>query len=316
MARFGYFLSSEEHGPGALVEQARLAEDAGFEALWISDHYHPWTDAQGESPFVWGVIGALSEACSLPVTTAVTCPTVRMHPAVVAHAAATAAVQLDGGFVLGVGTGEALNEHIVGDPWPSADIRLQMLEEAVGIMRALLDGETVTHRGCFYRVDNATLHTRPESAIPIYVSAFGSKAVEVAARIGDGLMSTAPDADIVREYREAGGTGPAQGGLKVSYGPDREEARRAMFDLWPTHGLPGELSQILPTPAHMEQAASIVTVDGATAGVPCGDDPEEHAAALRAYANAGFDEVYVTQVGPTRPEFFTFFRDRVLPRLR
>src|SRR5919206_2821694 len=123
--RIGYFLSSEEYAPAELIEQAKGAERAGFEALWISDHYHPWVDAQGQSPFVWSMIGAISQVCRLPVTTAVTCPTVRVHPAVIAQAAATSAVLLEGRFTLGVGTGEALNEHILGDPWPPTEIRLQ-----------------------------------------------------------------------------------------------------------------------------------------------------------------------------------------------
>src|SRR3954449_10514870 len=151
MASIGYFLSCEQYGPRELVAQARAAERAGFERLWISDHFHPWNDEQGQSPFVWSVIGALSEAVSLPVTTAVTCPTMRIHPAVVAQAAATAAVQLDGRFTLGVGSGEALNEHIFGDPWPEADVRLEMLEEAIEVMRALWSGEVVHHRGTHYR---------------------------------------------------------------------------------------------------------------------------------------------------------------------
>src|SRR4051812_5462455 len=157
MTEFGYFLSCEEHGPSELVEQARMAEQAGFTSLWISDHYHPWNDAQGQSPFVWSVIGALSQSVSLPVQTAVTCPLIRMHPAVVAQAAATSAVQLDGRFRLGIGSGEALNEHILGDAWPEADVRLEMLEEAVHVMRELFTGEQVSHRGKHYTVENARL---------------------------------------------------------------------------------------------------------------------------------------------------------------
>lgn len=316
MTTFGYFLSTEEHGPTDLLEQARLAEQAGFEALWISDHYHPWTSEQGQSPFVWGVIGALAQEVSLLVTTAVTCPTTRMHPAVVAHAAATAAVQLDGRFTLGVGTGEALNEHVLGTVWPSIDVRLEMLEESVGIMRALLSGETVTWRGRHYQVENAHLYTRPDRPTPIYVSAFGPKAAQVAGRIADGFVCTKPDVDLIEAYREAGGAGPTQGGLKACFGPDRGDARRRIHQTWPTHGLPGEQSQILPTPAHFEQAASIVTEDLATAGVPCGDDPDEHVAAVLAYIDAGYDEVYVSQVGPTSPDFFSFYAEQVLPSLR
>lgn len=313
---FGYFLSSEEHGPSALLDQARLAEQAGFDALWISDHYHPWTSRQGQSPFVWGVIGAVSQACTLPVTTAVTCPTTRMHPAVVAHAAATAAVQLDGRFTLGVGTGEALNEHILGTGWPSIDVRLDMLTEAVAIMRHLFEGETLTWRGRHYQVENAHLYTRPEQPVPIVVSALGPKAAEVAGEIADGFVCTSPDSELLTTYRRAGGKGPAQGGLKVCHGADRDEARRMMHEIWPTHGLPGEQSQILPTPAHFEQAASIVTEDRATADVPCGDDPEEHITAVQRYVDAGYDEVYISQVGPTSQGFFDFYAEQVLPAVR
>src|SRR3954449_11926963 len=145
--RIGYFLSSEEYSPAELIDQARGAERAGFSALWISDHYHPWVDAQGQSAFVWSTIGALSQVCRLPITTAVTCPTLRIHPAVIAQAAATSAVLTGGRFRLGVGTGEALNESIFGDAWPSFDVRREMLAEAIDVMRQLWTGEVVEHRG-------------------------------------------------------------------------------------------------------------------------------------------------------------------------
>src|SRR3954463_8751589 len=173
MASIGYFLSCEQYGPRELVAQARAAERAGFERLWISDHFHPWNDEQGQSPFVWSVIGALSEAVDLPVTTAVTCPTIRIHPAVIAQAAATAAVQLDGRFVLGVGSGEALNEHVLADHWPSIGVRLEMLEEAVEIIRLLHEGQEISHHGTYYEVQEAKIYTRPERPVPIYVSGFG-----------------------------------------------------------------------------------------------------------------------------------------------
>src|SRR3954469_24482420 len=203
--QIGYFLASEEDSPPDLIEQAKKAEQAGFHALWISDHFHPWNDEQGHSGFVWSTIGALSQAVSLPVTTGVTCPTVRVHPAVIAQAAATSGVLTGGRFGLGVGSGEALNEHIFGDAWPEADVRLEMLEEAVGIIRRLFSGEQISHRGRHYQVDNARLYTVPEAAPEIYVSAFGPKAVEVAARIGDGYMNVGPDADLLQQYRDAGG---------------------------------------------------------------------------------------------------------------
>src|SRR3954471_21621008 len=216
--KIGYFLSCEEFGPHELVAQARAAEAAGFHALWISDHYHPWSDEQGQSPFVWSVIGALSEAVDLPVTTAVTCPTVRIHPAVIAQAAATAAVQHQGRFVLGVGSGEALNEHIVGDAWPGADIRLEMLEEAVAVIRELHAGGVVDHRGRHYTVEGARIYTLPDEPVPIYVSGFGPKATKLAGRIGDGFVCTVPDAGLVDTFRSSGGGNkPAQGGFKVCY---------------------------------------------------------------------------------------------------
>ena len=177
--RIGYFLSTEEYGPAELVAQARAAEEAGFQALWISDHFHPWNNEQGNSPLVWSVIGAISQVCNLHVTTAVTCPTTRVHPAIVAQAAGTCAELLEGRFTLGVGTGEALNESIMGRPWPTLDVRLEMLEEAVGLIRELWTGEFVNHRGSHYTVDNARIYTLPDQPPPIYMSAFGPKALEL-----------------------------------------------------------------------------------------------------------------------------------------
>lgn len=314
MTSFGYFLSCEEYGPRELVAQARLAEQAGFEKLWISDHFHPWTDEQGQSPFVWSVIGALSEAVSLPVTTAVTCPTMRIHPAVIAQAAATAAVQLDGRFVLGVGSGEALNEHVLGDPWPSVGQRLEMLEEAVELIRLLHRGGQVSHHGEHYEVQEARIYTLPEQPVPIYVSGFGPQATELAARIGDGFCTVAPDADLVRTYREAGGRGPAQGGMKVCWAETEEAGLDTAHRLWANDMLPGQLAQTLPRPQDFADAASLVPRDAM--GFACGPDPQRHAAAAREYVDAGFDEVYVQQIGGNHEEFFRTWADEVLPALR
>src|ERR1700755_360857 len=182
----GYVLASEEFSPRDLIEQAKRAEQAGFHALWISDHYHPWNDEQGHSGFVWSTIGAIAQATKLSVTTAVTCPTVRIHPAIIAHAAATSAVLLEGRFNLGVGSGEALNEHILGDRWPEADVRLEMLEEAVEVIRTLWQGGQHSHHGSHYTVENARVYDLPDEPPPILVSGFGPKAIEVAAGLGDG----------------------------------------------------------------------------------------------------------------------------------
>ncbi|MET9291850.1 LLM class F420-dependent oxidoreductase [Streptomyces sp. NPDC003077] len=316
MTEYGYFLSCEEHSPAELVEQARMAEQAGFTGLWISDHFHPWVREQGQSAFVWSVIGALSEATSLPVQTAVTCPIMRLHPALTAQAAATSSVLLGGRFRLGVGTGEALNEHILGGPWPPAPIRMDMLEEAVQVMRQLFTGKQVTHHGKYYTVENARLYTVPDEPVPIDVSAFGPTATALAGRIGDGLITMAPDTDAVERFRRAGGgTKPASGGLKVCWGPDRDEAVRTAHRLWATEQLPGELPQVLSTPTHFEQAVELVPPERVAANVACGDDVDAHVRALDAYAQAGFDAVYVTQIGPEYRGFFDFYRTKVLPQL-
>ncbi len=314
--RIGCFLSSEENAPADLVRQAVLAEQAGFDGLWISDHFHPWNDAQGHSAFVWSVIGALSQATSrMRVTTAVTCPTVRIHPAVIAQAAATSSLLLQGRFALGVGTGEALNEHILGDRWPAAAARREMLEEAVEIIRGLWAGEQYSHRGHHYEVENARLYDAPEAAIPILVSGFGPQATELAARIGDGYCTVSPEASMVRAFRERGGEGkPVCGGAKVCFGPDEAAARRTAHRLWPNDGLPGELAQILPTPAHFEQASELVTEDMVAEAIPCGPDLERHAEAIERYEQAGFDELYIQQVGGDHEQFFEAFGREILPR--
>ena len=313
--RIGYFLSSEEYTPAELIEQAKGAERAGFSALWISDHYHPWVDAQGQSAFVWSTIGALSQACSLPITTAVTCPTVRIHPAVIAQAAATSAVLTGGKFRLGIGTGEALNEHIFGDAWPEADVRLEMLEEAVEIMRELWKGGTVSYRGKHYTVENARVYTLPEKPVEILVSGFGPKAIEVAARIGEGYISTMPDGDMVRQFRSSGGGDrTCQAGFKAAYAPSEEEGARIAYEKWPNAGVPGELSQVLPSPKHFEQASQLVTQDMLKEAFVCGNDPQAHLEMIGKYADAGFDEVYVANTGPHWQGLFDLYGQHVLPK--
>lgn len=315
MTRFGYFLSSEEHGPHDLILQARLARAAGFEGLWISDHFHPWVDSQGESSFVWSMIGALSQVTTLPITTAVTCPIHRIHPAIIAQAAATSSVLLEGRFRLGLGSGEALNEHVVGGEWPPAGVRLAKLEEAVEIIRRLFTGEVVTHRGEYFTVETARLYTRPKEPPPIYLAAFGKKAATMAGRLADGLISLKPDASVKETFDAAGGAGrPLIGGLKVCWAPDESEARKTVVRLWPTEMIQGEALQLLPQPRHFEQLAGLVSED--MVSLPVGPDPELHLAALKPYVNAGYDEVYIAQIGPDQERFFEFYEHEVLPLLR
>jgi coenzyme F420-dependent glucose-6-phosphate dehydrogenase len=311
----GYALSSEEHRPLALVEHARLAEAAGFSFALISDHFHPWIDRQGESPFVWSVLGGIALATDeLVVGTGVTCPTIRLHPALVAQAAATAACMLPGRFFLGVGTGENLNEHVLGDRWPPADVRLEMLEEAIGVMRTLWDGGLVDHRGPHYTVENARLYTLPEEPVPVMVAAAAEQAAKLAGRVGDGFVGTSPDPAVLDAFESAGGSRkPRYGQVTVCYASSEAEARKTAHEQWPNAALKGPLAQELALPSYFEAAAEMVSEDDVAEQVVCGPDPERHLAVIEKYAEAGYDHVYIHQVGPDQDAFLRFYQSEILP---
>jgi G6PDH family F420-dependent oxidoreductase len=317
--RLGYHLSSEELDPRVMPRLARRAEEIGFDFLTISDHFHPWTRRQGESPFVWGAIGAIAAVTErIEVATCVTCPTMRMHPVIAAQAAATAAVQLDGRFVFGVGTGERLNEVVRGDPWPPASVRRAMLEEAVEIMRALFTGEMLrAHEGRYYTVHDARLFTLPDVPPPIVVSAFGPRSAELAGRIGDGFWMVAPDRELLERFRHAGGEGkPAYGKLDACVAETDAQARRIARETWPTAALGGELGQQLATPEHYEQAAAAATEEQVAESVMCANDPSHHVNAIRAYLDAGYEHVHVQQCGPDQDRLLDLYEREVLPALR
>ena len=317
MAEIGIKLCSEEQGPAELVRVARRAEEAGFEFGLISDHFHPWIDAQGESPFVWGVIGAIGQATTrLRVITGVTCPTMRTHPAIIAHAASTAAALMPRRFALGVGSGENLNEHILGDRWPPVAVRQEMLEEAIEVIRLLWQGGLQSHYGDHYVVENARLYSLPDEAPPIYIAASGENAGELAGRIGDGLVATSPKDDVIKAFRRAGGRGkPIYGEVTVCWADDEKAAIRTAHRQWPNAALTGQLSQELALPSHFEGAAEMVTEQMVTEAVTCGPDPERHVAAIREYVDAGFTHVSVHQVGADQDGFIRFYQREVLPRL-
>jgi coenzyme F420-dependent glucose-6-phosphate dehydrogenase len=317
MTRIGYALSSEELGPRELVRNARAAEEAGFPFALISDHFHPWLDVQGQSPFVWSVIGGIAEATStLEVGTGVTCPLIRIHPAIIAQAAATAGAMLEGRFFLGVGTGENLNEHVTGERWPDWDVRSRMLVEAVAVIRDLWRGEVTSHEGEFYTVENARLYTLPERPVPIHVAASGPRSAKVAGEIGDGLISTAPDRDVLETFDggKAASARPHFGQLTVCWAADEAEARKTALKFWPTAAIPGESSQELPNPKHFEQLATIVTEDMIGEQITCGPDMDRHVEAIQQYVDAGFENVYVHQVGPDQEGFLAAYARDVLPR--
>jgi G6PDH family F420-dependent oxidoreductase len=314
--QLGYFLSSEEHMPNDLVRTARAAEEAGFTFAMISDHFHPWLDDQGHSPFVWAVIGGIATATDrLELTTAVTCPTIRIHPAIVAQAAATAETMMPGRFSLGVGSGENLNEHILGDAWPSADERLEMLEEAVEVIRALWEGGYTSHRGAHYVVENARLYTLPERLPPILVAAAGPRAARLAAAVGDGFIGVSPDREAVGTYRDSGGGGPRYGKVTVCWAKDEAEARRTAHRTWRSAGIPGQASQELPLPMHFEQVSRLVTEEQIGSSIVCGPDPDRHLEAIGKFLDAGYDHVAIHQVGPDQDGAIGFYRERVMPRL-
>jgi coenzyme F420-dependent glucose-6-phosphate dehydrogenase len=318
MIRIGYALSSEEHPPNQLVENARRAEERGFEFALVSDHFHPWIDKQGHSPFVWSVIGGIAQRTDrLRLGTGVTCPTIRIHPAIVAQAAATCETMMPGRFFLGVGTGENLNEHVIGTGWPPADVRLAMLEEAIEVVRELWRGEETSFHGDYYDVQDARIYTLPERLPEIVVAANKPEAARLAGRLGDGLCSTAPAAPVVETFRQAGGEGkPCFGMVHVCYAPSEAEARRTAHEHWPNAAIGGDLGQELPRPRHFEQAARMVREEEVGEAVPCGPDPAVHLRAIQEYIDAGFDHVYIHQIGPDQERFLAFCEREILPTVR
>ncbi|MPZ22692.1 MAG: TIGR03557 family F420-dependent LLM class oxidoreductase [Dehalococcoidia bacterium] len=315
--KLGYAIASEEHQPRDLVRYAQMAEEAGFSFALISDHYHPWIDQQGHSPFVWSVIGAIAEATSrIELGTGVTCPTTRIHPAIIAQAAATSAVMMPGRFFLGVGTGEALNEHILGQQWPPANRRLEMLEEAIEVIRLLWQGGYKSHYGRFYTVENARIYTLPESPPPVVVAASGPESAELAGRVGDAFCSTSPDEEVVRRFNDTGGAGkPRYGMVTVCWASDEASARVTALKQWPNAAIGGQLSQELALPLFYEQAAETVTEDHIAEFIACGPDAEKHIEMINKYAAGGFDHICVHQVGPDQEGFFGFYQREIMPAL-
>jgi coenzyme F420-dependent glucose-6-phosphate dehydrogenase len=313
----GYALSSEEHAPGDLVRHAKLAEDAGLGFGLISDHIHPWVDRQGHSGFVWAVLGGIAHATSsFRIATGVTCPLIRIHPAIVAHAAATVSTLMPGRFFVGVGTGENLNEHVTGAKWPAPDERLDMLEEAVALMRELWRGEYVTHRGRHYTVENARIFDVPENGVDVAVAAMQPDAAELAGRVGDALINVAPDAEIIETFDRAGGSRkPKYGQITVCWAESREAARQTAFEVWPNALVEGSASQELPLPKDFEQLVRDRDPEELDGAITLGSDPDEYLDELSEYERVGYTHVYFHQIGPDQEGFLRFARNEILPRL-
>jgi len=317
MVQLGYTLSSEEFRPNDIVTHARLAEETGFTFASISDHYHPWVDAQEHSPFVWSTLGGIAQSTErLEILTGVTCPIIRIHPAILAQAAATVADMLPGRFIFGVGTGEYLNEHVTGAQWPPVSKRQAMLIEAIEVMRELWKGEYTTHYGEHFTVENARIYTLPEALPPIFVAASGPDSGMLAGKHGDGLISTAPDAEVVRAYTGSGGDATrVYGQLTVCWGENEDESVQTALKIWPNAGLSGQLSQELALPLYFESATELVTPEIIARQVVCGPDPEPILRKIAEYADAGFTHVYLHQIGPNQEGFLDFAKREILPHI-
>ncbi|CAL2058313.1 LLM class F420-dependent oxidoreductase [Streptomyces sp. TR1341] len=319
MVRIGYTMMTEQAGPRELVEHVVGAEEAGFDFSVISDHYFPWLRAQGHSSYAWSVLGAAAQATSrIPLMTYVTCPIRRYHPAVVAQKAATVQLLSEGRFRLGLGAGENLNEHVVGGGWPPVDVRHEMLEEAVEIIRALFGGEHVTHHGRHYQVESAKLWDVPEQPPPIGIAVSGEQSCRLAGERGDLLIATEPKPELLAAFDRHGGRGkPRVGQLPVSYDPDRDTAVKRAHAQFRWFGLGWKVNAELPHPDSFESATRFVTPDDVAASIPCGDDPDAFVEAVRPYARAGFEELALVQIGgDTQPEFLRWSAKTLLPALR
>jgi G6PDH family F420-dependent oxidoreductase len=317
MMRIGYTCMGEQTDPAALVANAVAAEDAGFDFIAFSDHFHPWLEEQGHSPFVWSVLGAVaSRTRRIELMTMVTCPFVRYHPAVVAQAAATVQWLSGGRFTLGLGAGELLNEHVVGRRWPAADERHELLEESVAIVRVLFSGEMRTYRGRHLSLVDGRIYSLPDRPPALALAAGGTDAAELAGSIGDALISTEPEASYVEAFRRTGGEGkPAYGQVALAWHEDEAEARRIAHERW-RFSVPGwKVMAELPNPVNFAAATGTVGEDDVAELVPCGPDPERHAAAIRRFADAGYDRIALVQAGDDQVGFMRFFERELRPRL-
>ncbi|WP_053914785.1 LLM class F420-dependent oxidoreductase [Streptomyces sp. TP-A0875] len=319
MVRIGYTMMTEHAGPLELVDHVVGAEEAGFDFSVTSDHYFPWLRSQGHAPYAWSVLGAAAQATSrIPLMTYVTCPTFRYHPAVVAQKAATLQLLSRGRFRLGLGAGENLNEHVVGGGWPSVDVRHEMLREAVRIIRALFEGGHVNHRGEHFDVESARLWDLPDTPPPIGVAVSGEQSCALAGELADLVIATEPRPDLLAAFDRHGGTGrPRVGQLPVCYDPDREAAIARAHDQFRWFGSGWKVNAELPHPDAFAAATRFVTPEDVAASIPCGDDPAAFVEAVRPYAEAGFTEIALVQIGgESQPAFLDWSRTTLLPAVR
>lgn len=320
MTRFGYTLMTEQSGPKDLLRHAVSAEERGFDFEVCSDHFSPWLTSQGHAPNAWAVLGAVATATEkVDLYTYVTCPTMRYHPVIVAQQAATVQILADGRFTLGVGSGENLNEHVVGKGWPTVLRRQDMLHEAIEIIRALFNGGMVDWRGDYFQVDSARLWDLPEVPVGIAVAMGGKKAIDRFAALADHFVAVEPNGELVNAWHAARqATGMAGGGrvvgqIPVSWDPDRDTAIERAHDQFRWFGGGWKVNADLPTPAGFAGATQFVRPEDVAESIPCGRDLDAIVDAVRPYWESGFTDIALVQIGGEAQD--SFFKEAAEPLL-
>lgn len=316
--QIGYTLSSEEHLPNNLVKYAGLAEKAGFDFLSISDHFHPWLDSQGQSPFVWNVLGGISQVTSkVKVMTGVTCPILRYNPVIIAQAAATTQVMMDGRFMLGVGTGENLNEHVVGMGWPEIDIRREMLDESIELMRQLWQGGMQTFYGHYFEAIDAQIYTLPEKEIPIIYAAAGKNSASSAGKLGDALVTAGINNEAIDSFKSSGGEGKdIYGQMDVCWAKTEDEAKDIVTKTWPLSAFPDPANSEYRLPLYFQNLADALPEDKKVGRAVLGQNVEGVLESIKNYTDAGVTHVYIHNIGPYQEEFINWFEKEVRPKLQ
>jgi G6PDH family F420-dependent oxidoreductase len=314
MLKLGYKLMSEEHGPKELVQNAVRAEQAGFDFAAISDHFFPWIEEQGHSPLAWSVLGAIAEVTEkLGLMTAVTCPTMRYHPAIIAQGAATLALLTGDRFTLGLGSGERLNEHVVGLGWPGIVERHERFVEAIDIIQGLLLGELTHYRGKHLQLENARLYDRPNIKPQLVIAAGGPKAARLAGEKGDGLMATEPRKALIDAF---GKKAPRYAEVAMCCAKDEAKARETAhkYFRWSMTGWPVQAE--LPDTKGFEAASKHIAPETVAKKITCGPSVDRHLEAVQEFIKAGFDHIILVQIGPDQKYFLDLFERELAPALR
>jgi G6PDH family F420-dependent oxidoreductase len=315
--QIGYKLATEGFGPNEIIRQAVRAEQAGFDFVEMSDHYHPWLDVQGHSAFTWTVFGAIAARTqTIGLATGVTCPTMRYHPAIIAQAAATLAIVSGGRFTLGIGAGERLNEHVVGLGFPSVRGRHERLREALEIIRALWSGGYHSYQGKHLQLEDARVFDLPETLPVIAVAASGPGSAKIAGELGTGLFATQPDREIVEHYHRAGGDGPHYCEVPLAWASDEKQAVQAALTTSRWNVLGWKVMSELPNPVNFDAASSRVDEDDIRRYFAVGPDPEVHVQKVRSFLDAGFNRLVLANAGPDPDGFIDFFEQELAGHLR